>query len=289
MRLLSLSSRSKKKPSKGKPTARRQRPAPAWRAQAVRLAAAAGLVVATGAAIGWSVQSGLVARTWDTAKLGATRLTADAGLRIEDVLVAGRSQTRPDALLEAIGVRRGTPILTVDLAATRARVLDLPWVKDAQVERRLPDTLHVTLAERRPMALWQRGGEFTLVDEDGVEIADQDVRRFHNLPILIGKDAPARAAAALAMLGTEPDLGARVQALTWVGGRRWTVRLDNGMDVQLPEINPDQAWTHLATLAREHNVLERDVMTIDLRIPDQLIMRMTPAAHDRATAAGKDT
>lgn len=292
MRLLNPFSAPKKAAkAKGRKAApvRRQRPVSPWRGRLIRLGATAVVIAGTGAAIGWSIQSGLVARTWSTVSAGALRMTADAGLRIDDVLVAGRGQTNASALLEKVGVSRGMPILGVDLAAMRDRVKALPWVKEARIERRLPDTLHVTLVERRPMALWQRGRNFTLVDETGVEIAGQDVRRFHDLPIVIGDRAPEKAAAALAMLAAEPDLNERVRALTWVGDRRWTIRLDNGMDVQLPEVDPAGAWTHLATLAREHGVLERDVVTIDLRIPDQLIMRVTPAARERANAPGANT
>lgn len=290
MRLLKpFSSAQKKKPGRGKAPVRRHRPASPWRGTLLRVGAAAVVLAAAGGAIGWTVQSGYLARTWGTVTAGALQLTADAGLRVDDVLVVGREQTNPGALLEKVGVERGMPILGIDLADMRDRVVSLPWVKEARIERRLPDTLHVTLVERRPLALWQRGRDFTLVDQDGVTIDNQDVRQFHNLPIVIGEEAPERAAAALAMLSGEPELGRRVRALTWVSGRRWTIRLDNGMDVQLPEVDPAGAWTHLANLAREHGVLERDVVTIDLRIPDQLIMRVTPLARERANAPGKNT
>lgn len=291
MRLLSRKPAADKAKAKPRTPAapRRLRPVSPWRGRIIRLSLAALVIIAIGGAIGWSVRSGQVARTWAAVSTGAMRLTADAGLKISDVLVAGRDRTDKDALLEKVGVQRGTPILGIDLAATRARVLSLPWVKDARVERRLPDMLHVTLVERQPMALWQRGRDFTVVDQDGVEIAGQDVRRFHDLPIVIGENAPTQTATALAMLDGEPDLRARVRVLTLVGGRRWTVRLDNGIDVQLPEVDPARAWTQLAALARDHGVLERDVVTIDLRIPDQLIMRVTPAAQERATAPGKNT
>lgn len=291
MRLLTpFSSSKKKKPARGRSApVRRQRPASPWRGAALRLGAAAVVLAAAGGAIGWTVQSGHLARAWATATDGALHLTADAGLRIDDVLVVGRAQTDADALLRTVGVRRGMPILGIDLADMRDRVISLPWVKDARIERRLPDTLHVTLIERRPLALWQRGRDFTLVDQDGGTIDNQDIRRFHKLPIVIGEEAPERAAGALAMLAGEPDLSRRIRALTWVSGRRWTIRLDNGMDVQLPEVDPAGAWTHLANLAREHGVLERDVVTIDLRIPDQLIMRVTPLARERANAPGENT
>ncbi|MCR9073726.1 MAG: FtsQ-type POTRA domain-containing protein [Alphaproteobacteria bacterium] len=291
MRLLNpFSSAKKKQPARGKAApARRHRPASPWRGTALRIGAVAAVVAATGGALGWAVQSGEFARAWQTATQATLQLTADAGLRVDDVLVVGREQTAPGALLEKVDVERGMPILGIDLTDMRDRVASLPWVKEARIERRLPDTLHVTLVERRPMALWQRGRDFTLVDQDGVSIENQDVRRFHNLPIVIGEEAPQRAAAALAMLSSEPELANRVRALTWVSGRRWTIRLDNGMDVQLPEVDPAGAWTHLANLAREHGVLERDVVTIDLRIPDQLIMRVTPLVRERANAPGENT
>lgn len=292
MRLLTPLSGSKKAPTKvkrGKTAPRRHRPAPAWRGHLLRFGAAAVVIVGAGGAIGWTIQSGHLIKAWSNVTTGVLQVTADAGLAIDDVLVSGRENTNPAALLEQVGVQRGTPILAIDLAEMRDRVIDLPWVKDARIERRLPDTLHVTLVERRPLALWQRGRDFTLVDQDGVAIDGQDVRRFHDLPIVIGDEAPKRAASALAMLSSEPDLLQRVRALTWVSGRRWTIRLNNGMDVELPEVDPAGAWTHLASLAREHGVLERDVVTIDLRIPDQLIMRVTPAARERAQSPGENT
>ncbi|MFX4223438.1 MAG: FtsQ-type POTRA domain-containing protein [Thalassobaculum sp.] len=192
---------------------------------------------------------------------GALQLTADAGLRVDDVLVVGREQTDPGALLEKVGVERGMAILGIDLADMRDRVVSLPWVKEARIERRLPDTLHVTLVERRPLALWQRGRDFTLVDQDGVTIDNQDVRQFHNLPIVIGEEAPERAAAALAMLSGEPELGPRVRALS-LGQRP---ALDHparrtGWTCSCPRsIRPGRGPTW-PTLAREHGVLERDVV-----------------------------
>ena len=278
----------------GQPAPRpRRRARPQWLAPTARWTAVALVLAAAGGGVGWAIETGHVAATRDAVINGFQRLTADAGLAVDDVLVAGRVETDPRALLDAVGVERGTPILTVDLDAVRERVVALPWVKAARVERHLPDTLLVALTERRPLALWQRQGVLTLVDEDGVAIPDPRIARFGGLPVVIGDDAPARARDALAMLAREPDLLVRVRALTWVGERRWTVRLDDlqggGIDVQLPETGAAGAWTHLARLERDHGVLKRDVMTIDLRIPDQLILRVTPDAAVRAAAPGKNT
>ena len=49
--------------------------------------------------------------------------------------------------------------------------------------------------------------------------------------------------------------------------------MDNGVDTRLPENDPEAAWRRFARLEREHKLLKQDLLSIDLRIPDQLIVR----------------
>lgn len=271
----------------------RRRVRPAWIGRAARWTGYAVVLVGIGGAVGWAVESGRASAAWSDTTLAFDRLTADIGLAVGDVLVSGRGETDPATLLAAIGVARGTPILSVDLDAVQARVTALPWVKAARVERHLPDTLFVALTERRPLALWQRHRALALVDDDGVVIPERKLGRFASLPIVIGNGAPERAREALAMLATQPDLLSRVRALTWIGDRRWTIRLDElqggGIDVQLPEDGAAAAWAKLANMERDHGVLNRDVTTVDLRIPNQLIVRVAPDAVNRIGGPGKST
>ncbi|NQW12034.1 MAG: FtsQ-type POTRA domain-containing protein [Alphaproteobacteria bacterium] len=285
--------RTRSTPRKATRRVVRRRPKPSWLRPALRITAIGAFAVACGSGIGWAWQSGTVQRVWSSTVAGVHTIAAEQGLAVNDVLVTGRGETAADDLLAALDVRRGMPILALDLTALRDRVAALPWIKTVRVERRLPDTLYVAIEERRPIGLWQRNGKLSLVDAEGTVIPESNIRRFGALPVLIGDDAPARAAAALAMLSGEPDLRTRVRALTWVGGRRWTIRLDAGggvsIDVQLPEGDAASAWAHLAALERDHGVLGREVMTIDLRIPDQLIVRVPGGAEERAIAPGKNT
>ena len=49
--------------------------------------------------------------------------------------------------------------------------------------------------------------------------------------------------------------------------------MDNGVDVRLPEKDALAAWRRFARLERRHKLLQQDLLSIDLRIPDQLIVR----------------
>lgn len=271
-----------------KPSARR-RQQPRWHGYALKLGVAVVLVSGLGVGMGWASKSGMIDRAWEATATGIEQASVRAGLRVDEVLVAGRNETLSDDLLIALDVERGMPILSIDLLEARDRVTALPWVKAARVERRLPDTIYVEITERVPLALWQREGVFTLIDQDGDPIHGRSVRRFGHLPIIVGEGAPERARAALVMLSAEPALARRVKALTWIGNRRWTVLLQEGISVELPENEPAGAWARLASLERERGVLKADVHTVDLRVPDQLIFRTTPEAVERVRAPGRST
>ena len=102
----------------------------------------------------------------------------------------------------------------------------------------LPDTLVVEIVERRPLALWQHDKKFALIDEEGQVIVRDDVGPFRDLMVVVGEDAPANATALVQMLASEPELMRRVKAAVRVGGRRWNLRLADGIDVKLPEDRP---------------------------------------------------
>ena len=215
-----------------------------------------------------------------------------ANLRVRDIVVEGRSNLPERALRTAIGVSRGDSLLGVQLEAVRARIEALAWVQGATVERRLPGTLVVRLTERRPFALWQHQGRFTLVDRVGARLADQDVTRdaatFSQLPLVVGSGAAERAAGLLDQLAAQPDLKARVVAAVRVGERRWNLRLANGADVLLPEGAEGAAMARLMELHASDALLDRPLQRFDLRLPDRMVVRpadpplpLPPAAAPR--------
>jgi cell division protein FtsQ len=213
--------------------------------------------------------------------------SARFGLAIGEIEVEGRAMTTREAILRAVGAERGTPILAISPAQAKAQLETLPWVRLAAVERLLPDTLHIALVERAPLAFWQRQGKLVLIDREGTVITGDRLERFPGLIVTVGEDAPRHAAALLDMLGTEPDIAGRVVAAIRIGGRRWNLHLDNGIDVQLPEEKPQDAWAQLAQLERSSRLLARDVQVVDMRLPDRLVVRVTPDPPKEPTKKGR--
>ncbi len=139
------------------------------------------------------------------------------------------------------------------------------------------------------MAVWQLDGRLSVIDETGSVVPGAEPRDFAHLMLVVGADAPEHSATLLELLDSEPELKGRVSAAVRVGGRRWNLLFDGGIEVRLPEENAETAWAELARIQREHGVLERDVATIDLRLPDRLVVRTLPDARPEASPEGENT
>jgi cell division protein FtsQ len=259
----------------------RRPPRPRWFRPALYAAGGAlGLLLGGGLGV-WTTTSGLVAAAEGALAKRVLAVTAEAGLTVRQVYVDGRVRTGLDELRARLGVKAGDPILGVDTEAARARLEQLRWVDHASVVRMLPESLFIRLIERQPLALWQQGGQFAVIDRTGAVIergldANLPVA-YRRLRVLVGADAPQHAEALFAMLSTEPALFERVVAATWVGDRRWDLHLDNQVDVMLPEEDPQTAWRLLAAKARDEALLERAIKVVDLRLlPNRMRLQLDP-------------
>jgi cell division protein FtsQ len=207
-------------------------------------------------------------------------LGADAGLRVKHIDIDGRINTPQPALDTAIGITPGAPMLSFSVHDARTRLETIAWVQAATVERLLPDTIYISLVERRPFAIWQYQGKFTLIDRDGKAVPDQDVGAFGALPLVVGAGAADQAATLLDALDAYPMLKTHIVAAVRVGERRWNLHLTSGGDVLLPEGTANNAvpaaLRRLADLQQTNALLDRPLQVVDLRLPDRLVLRPQP-------------
>lgn len=289
---------AKRKPSgkTGRRTQRRRQPARSSRlarwAMSIRdgVFSAWPFAIIAGALFGGALFYGLAAGGYFSAAgagvVGAVHQSLGTiGFTVQQVTVTGRNRTSSDAVMTALGVERGDPILAVDVEAARFRLERLDWVQSATVKRLLPDTIHVELVERRPFAIWQRGGRLSVIDRQGGVITEAGLEGFSHLPFVVGHGAARHAGALIEVLERQPEFFARVRAAVRVANRRWNLRLENGVDVRLPEVGAAEALRDLAALDSAHRILSRDIQAIDLRLSDRLSIKLTPEAAQRRDAA----
>lgn len=265
----------------------------AWSRMKKRRIAVGVVVIAFGGGMGgvaWSaVESGWLERQMEIAENRAMNASAGAGLAVREVLVRGRQITARDDLIAALDIHSGMPILAIEIEEARQRVESLGWVKSVSIARRLPDTIYVQIEERTALALWQHKGRVALIDRDGAVIQRRKLDGFAALPLVVGEDAPENAAPLLDLLRTYPAVSGQVESAVRVSGRRWNLHLRNGIDIRLPAEDVATALDRLSEYQREHALFERDVIAVDLRVPDRLIVRVSGKAAERARATDENT
>ena len=201
------------------------------------------------------------------------KATATQGIALQSLHITGRNYTDKNLIIDAIGADKGSPLLALDIQNIKASLTQLGWVKSATVTRQFPDVLAINITERQPLALLQTTGGHRLIDFDGHIIFSADATQFTHLPVVAGDGAAYAAGPILEALKTEPELFADVWAVHRISDRRWDVFLRSGLEVRLPEKDAVLAWSKLAVLDRDTQIMKRDLSMIDLRVPGQLIVQ----------------
>jgi len=221
----------------------------------------------------WLVLSGSLQRGGEWARQQFLAVTADWGLVVDDILLEGREYASADVLLALINIRKGDPLFALDPVEAAELIKRIDWVKSVRVERRFPGTVYIAIEERQPLALWQKDRKLHLLDQDGEVISTGGMERFKDLIIVIGDDAPRRAPDLIEALGYEPAVKDRVEAASLIGDRRWNLSLDKGQEVKLPEDDMALALKSLADAQSSDGLMDKDVMSIDLREPGRIVVR----------------
>ncbi|MBD9372896.1 cell division protein FtsQ/DivIB [Rhizobium sp. ARZ01] len=211
----------------------------------------------------------------------AQTTTTAAGFAIDDVKVSGARETSEIDILEQLGLDGTTSLVALDVEDARQKLAKLPWVEHVSVRKVYPGTIEVALKEREAFAIWQHGDDLALIEENGSVIAPLRDNKFSALPLFVGRDAETAAASFDKQFDNWPGIKARVKAYVRVAGRRWDLRLDNGIVVKLPENNVPRAMEALSRFEAEHGLLERDIAAVDLRLEDRTTIRLTEGAAAR--------
>ena len=225
-----------------------------------------------------------------TTALSDTRnaLANSAGFRITTVGINGRTQLSQDEVLAIGGVNGRSSLLFLDADTVRAKLKANPWIADATILKLYPGRLQIDIVERTAFALWQQNGRLSVIASDGAVLEPYVTRRFLNLPLVVGKGADTRAQDFLALLDRYPQVRAVTKAAIFVGERRWNLRLKDGLDVRLPENDVGNALAALSKLDKDDKLFSRDIVAVDMRLPDRLIVQLSEEAGKARDELFKD-
>ena len=206
-------------------------------------------------------------------------IAADAGFEVRHVRVTGTSRMDEQQVYARVLAQRNRAMPDVDVAALRAELLALPWVKDARVSIQLPHTLAIDIVERTPHAVLERPDRLMLIDAGGVELEPVAAEKTKGMLRLAGPGAGKQAKALETLLAAAPALAPKVEAAEWVGNRRWNLTFTTGQLLALPEgeVEAATALVKFARLDGKNRLLGGKVLAFDMRTPPRLYMRLPEA------------
>jgi cell division protein FtsQ len=249
--------------------------------------AATATIVLAGLAYGM-VKGDHVPIVIDALKDARDQAAKAAGFRIVSLALSGQQHISREEVLATAGVTGRRSLLFLDVEETRERLKTNPWIADATVLKLYPGELQIHIKEREAFALWQKDGRVSVIAADGTVLEPYVSPRLLRLPLIVGRGADTRANEFLALLDRYPAIREQVRASILVGQRRWNLRLKNGLDVRLPEANVASALERLIALDRDAKLLSRDIVAIDLRLPDRVTVRLSEAAAKVRLEDAKD-
>lgn len=222
----------------------------------------------------------------------------DNRMKIIDTYADLRSQveSRPEFMVNmmvvdgasdivADGIRQMLPLdfpissFDLDLEAMWATVVALDPVKSARLYVRQGNVLQVDVVERIPVVLWRNERGLQLLDNEGVLVGPAFVRAdWPELPLIVGDGADKYVTEALDLVAAAEPLSTRLRGLVRMGERRWDVVLDRDQRILLPETEAVQALERVIAMDQAVDMLERDLVAVDLRLPNRPTLRMTDGA-----------
>lgn len=208
--------------------------------------------------------------------MAAAHTLGRMGFVVRNIQLTGLHQVDRDTVYRIASEAHGQDMPLVDLTQLRSQLLQIGWIADARVSRRLPDTLAIDLVERTPAAVLQRNQQLALIDAQGHVLAAVDAHTMPlQLPLVIGDGVEGHIAQLQALIASQAPLKQLIEGATWVGQRRWDLRFQSGETLSLPE-GDDAAIKALALFAKkdqEARLLGQGYVRIDMRDPTRMVVR----------------
>ncbi|MDR1333715.1 MAG: FtsQ-type POTRA domain-containing protein [Holosporaceae bacterium] len=184
----------------------------------------------------------------------------------------GNDRVPDTLLLKTSKLSYKSNIFACSIQDVKDRLEGIGWVKSVTVQRKLPDTIYVRIAERIPIAILQSKYHLYLIDSDGKILENDGIGNFGNLPIVVGEGAEKEADQLLQYLGKFPKIRKQLVFAVRIGKRRWNIKVNRGITVKLPENGVMHALGILEEISDGNGFFNDDIEAIDLRMLDRVIV-----------------
>ena len=201
------------------------------------------------------------------------------GLMVHFLVIEGASDDLAHEIRDILPIEFPVSSFDLDLDYIRNLIIDINRVESADIHLQTGGTLRVDVIERKPVIVWRDVGSIQVLDAAGTAISTINSRQDRlDLPLIAGKNAHQHVAEALQIFAAAAPWKSRMRGLVRVGERRWDIILDKEQKILLPSLEPLQALEKVIALHETNKLLDRDIVFVDMRIPNRPTVRMSQEA-----------
>ncbi len=221
-------------------------------------------------------------------------LTSSPQFAIKEISITGNHIASKEQLLEKAGQLAGSNIFALNLSQLSKKIGEHPWVRSVSVERRLPQSIRITIVERTPYARIQMDKLYVL-DNFGVLLSLAGPEH-SNLPTITG--APVKSVSLGENVVTESIIWGLqtmryfnrlnefktdpVEVLRMVGNHRITlVTRNRGIEISMDLNMLDEGFKNFKIFTETFGEKARNVKYIDLSFKGKVIVKHTPAESNQ--------
>lgn len=173
------------------------------------------------------------------------------------------------AIAAATGVAAGTNAHSVNLELVNARLLTTPGIRQSSVRRLANGNLAIKIRLYRAVAVWTDGEYYYPLSGDGTIVQQPTLEKSPETVVFRG-DVPKNIES---ITKSATNLIGDLEYLELVDNRRWNIMTTGGITVMLPEQDPESAIASLVVLNKKHNILNKNIQTIDLRDTTRILVK----------------
>ena len=211
--------------------------------------------------------------------MGALSKTAASPMfPISQVTFVGEMQRVDKAELESVaGGIRGS-MLQTDLNEVKAAIEQVHWVRNADVRRRFPSTLEVSVEEHQPFAKWKDGdSERSMLVNNFGEVFEAEFDG--PLPVLSGPEGTAKEVLAQyeTFKSVLSGIGRTPAAVALSARRAWQLRLENGASLELGRAEAVERLNRYVAAYAVVPALQASNARIDMRYQSGMALKLSEA------------
>lgn len=200
----------------------------------------------------------------------------ELGFSVKEIDIIGLKNVNKNQIIKRISYYDCFSLLCINLKETKKNLEQISWINSVSINLVLPSILKIKINEEHPSFVLKGESNFVILSKQGKEIEKREFlnTKFANLLILEGKEVKNNIYSLMKILDTSPVLAKDITNARLISKRRWSLKHDSNIIIDLPELKPEEAFKKISDLNKKYGLLSNKLEKIDLRINNRMIIKM---------------